>query len=726
MESIQTVIQSVLAHTDSRESLAQKLGVSVKTLKRWEAKQSAPRPLQEGILRDLYEQANMSLSIDELNDVRIRLQERIDQTLSELREVLHRRAQFSSRNEGLEEMSKLFFAHITSVIDGENGISTATLTSFEGNIAQQLKEFVRTQIEKRVLNSDVNGMTQESFQLKLKDSEIIFAGEIVSTFEANCALSDTAFVQYLKGTDILNNIFGKFLADSFFDEKQLGQYLTPQEVVAFVVKLIHIDAEDLTQPTGYILDPSCGVGSFLAEYLEMAYKDTELSKGAVAAKDSVDKLMNDHIVGVDKSERMVKLATINLSMFGYGRAMIKLADSLSRNAEKIHELAFLDGSVELIMTNPPFGIEFSGSELLPFDVALNLGQSQAPKINSEVLYFDQYIKWLKPGGRLVCVVPDSILNNRGIYEHLREYLRDKIDMRAVISLPTNTFASAGTNTKTSILYLQKKDTTEDGCCPTYMAVCKDIGYDVITKGTQKCKQANGRSELQAILDDYQKHTEIKGRWVRNLTSEERWDAVYHALMPADFERDLFDPENHYILLRDVAKLSQEKANPKRWGQKQFHYIEIADVNSSDLSAAAKILDCSEAPSRARKVVHTNDIIVSTVRPERGVVAVIRDEQDGYICTTGFAVLTPTKIDALTLAALLKTEFVVTQINRYATGVSYPTIEESALMNVVLPISYADCDKLSALTQKIRDVEKQLRAYRDEFNQAVGSFASANN
>ncbi|MFN6473188.1 MAG: hypothetical protein RMY36_026460 [Nostoc sp. SerVER01] len=61
----------------------------------------------------------------------------------------------------------------------------------------------------------------------------------------------------------------------------------------------------------------------------------------------------------------------------------------------------------------------------------------------------------------------------------------------------------------------------------------------------------------------------------------------------------------------------------------------------------------EAPSRAQWIVKTNDVITSTVRPIRRLSALIEPEQNNYICSSGFAVLKPTKIEPEVLLVYLR-------------------------------------------------------------------------
>ena len=122
---------------------------------------------------------------------------------------------------------------------------------------------------------------------------------------------------------------------------------------------------------------------------------------------------------------------------------------------------------------------------------------KAASIDPAVLFIDRCLELLKPGGRLFIVLPDGILCNSG-ERYVREYIMGKKDpetgqflggkaiVKAVISLPSDTFKLSGTGAKTSVLYLQKRKARQDD--PTkfaeepqgdvFMAVADTLGYEV--------------------------------------------------------------------------------------------------------------------------------------------------------------------------------------------------------------------------------------------------------
>ena len=76
------------------------------------------------------------------------------------------------------------------------------------------------------------------------------------------------------------------------------------------------------------------------------------------------------------------------------------------------------------------------------------------RIKTEILFIERCLALLEPGGRLGIVLPEGIYNNPSL-AYVREYVEDRAFIRAVVSLPQETFYSAGASVKASLLFLQK-------------------------------------------------------------------------------------------------------------------------------------------------------------------------------------------------------------------------------------------------------------------------------
>ena len=145
-------------------------------------------------------------------------------------------------------------------------------------------------------------------------------------------------------------------------------------------------------------------------------------------------------------------------------------------------------------------------------------------VDLSVLFLDRCLQLLKPGGRLVMIVPDSLLCNKDT-RFVREYLMGKKDestgqfhggkaiVRAVVSLPGDTFKLAGTGAKTSILYVQKRRAEPEEATrfvdepqgSVFMAVVDTLGYAV--KGNAEVYEKGGKhipNDLVPIVGAYRR------------------------------------------------------------------------------------------------------------------------------------------------------------------------------------------------------------------------------
>lgn len=242
----------------------------------------------------------------------------------------------------------------------------------------------------------------------------------------------------------------------------MGQYFTPKQVISFVVRAMNPTVSDL------IMDPFCGSGHFLTEALDYVRK----------MRGTEDKAFHEfaftRLHGIEKSDRMVRVAMTDMRLHGDGHSNIRCVDSLLpfENYPDLHE-----GSFDLIMTNPPFGSDLPAealAQLGPFEI----GHGRKGTLPLEVLGLERCIQLLRPGGRLAIVLPDSVLSNRGI-NYVRDWLWSRIRVRGVISLPIETFTPFGANIKTSVLVARKLEHGEEagGDYPVFMAEIANVGHD---------------------------------------------------------------------------------------------------------------------------------------------------------------------------------------------------------------------------------------------------------
>lgn len=684
--------------------------VSVATLSRWRSGQSRPRPRHERRLMTLtadtavtYHKVDLGPIADGIESSLQGIEAHVIEALSSIRELFHSHSHFSSQHDCLDFIASLFFAHVSSLERGGPGISSE-LTRECSSAAASLSAFVRDTYESSLSDTQIVSLDERCFSLGLDESENEFALLIIREMER---ISGTIRAAHEHGRDdILNAIFSRFVCGSFVDEKEMGQYLTPPEIVQLMTSQGLNSLSDerrriLTRPSevssaGLILDPSCGVGSFLGAAAQCLYADARKNASGEELSKWLRVITTQKIIGFDKSKRMAHLAITNLSLFGAHGVQVHRLNALLRNEPLTSKVA---GNCWLILTNPPFGAEYSGEDVRGYQIAGSRSGAGRSMV-SELLFVERYVEWLAPGGILVSVVPDNLLTGQGNYAEARDFLRRHCDILSVVSLPSVTFSAAGTSTKTSLLTLRKKNGV--ATVPnTYFGVCGAVGFDVVTRGGYRRRRPIPENDLAQVGSELAGHGVVKvGRWALLPANAKRWDAIYHAHPSLNAVAESRVAGDQLPAVSQVAKLIDLREHPQRLFNGTFPYIEISDIDPRTGWVNAKDVPVSKAPSRARKLVRAGDVLVSTVRPERGAVGVVPDDLDGAICSTGLAVLRPEGIEPYLLRRLLVTRFVIGQMERHNVGIAYPAISERELLAFKLPVPAEDLEELAPASRMI--------------------------
>ena len=136
-------------------------------------------------------------------------------------------------------------------------------------------------------------------------------------------------------------------------------------------------------------------------------------------------------------------------------------------------------------------------------------------------------------------------------------------------------------------------------------------------------------------------------------------------------------------LGEIADVNRAQINP-RTAPPEVHYIDISSVSPGQVDTITTYL-FSEAAGRARRIVQHGDIIWSCVRPNRRSHAVVMQPDLNTIASTGFAVLTATKIPFSFLYLATTTDDFVTFLTNSATGSAYPAVTAKTFEDAVLLI-----------------------------------------
>ncbi len=170
-------------------------------------------------------------------------------------------------------------------------------------------------------------------------------------------------------------------------------------------------------------------------------------------------------------------------------------------------------------------------------------------------------------------------------------------------------------------------------------------------------------------------------------------------------------------------------NPKLNPDEEFTYIDVSSVNKeTKLIEKPTILLGKDAPSRARKLVQTDDIIFATVRPTHSRVAIITEKFNNQICSTGYYVLKPKDyLNNHFVFYFLLTHGFNKKMESMQKGASYPAVTNKEVESVFISFPKSNkeqqeiVNRLEALqsqTKKLEVIYQQKIADLEELKKSI--------
>jgi type I restriction enzyme S subunit len=168
----------------------------------------------------------------------------------------------------------------------------------------------------------------------------------------------------------------------------------------------------------------------------------------------------------------------------------------------------------------------------------------------------------------------------------------------------------------------------------------------------------------------------------------------------------------WVRLGEVCKPT-ERRDPTKEPESTFQYVDISSVdNATGEIIGAKELLGKEAPSRARKVIRSNDVIFATTRPYLKNIAIVPSELHGQICSTGFCVLRANEatLEPRFLFYVCRSDLVVEQLSQgNMRGASYPAVTDKDVFDSVIPLPpLAEQRRIVAHLEAVQERLKALK------------------
>ena len=301
-----------------------------------------------------------------------------------------------------------------------------------------------------------------------------------------------------------------------------GEFFTPRNIMHMAVKMVNPKRDEK------VCDTSCGTGGFLViamnHVIEQLKVEVEKERGIPESewtdhqkstvRDRIKEIAASNFYGFDLNPDLVRATKMNMVMNNDGSGNIyqnnsllpphewspdlkkQLAEALRIEADSItnaNSIEFFD----VIVTNPPFGskIPVKDSHILDqFDIGhrwrkhgetdWTMSNKLKTSVPPEQLFIERCLQFLKPGGRLAIVLPDSILGNPGL-GYIRQWLLENTRIIASVDLHVDTFQPRN-GTQTSVLVVRKKAHEEFAAeqlsrmirpYNIFMAMVEKVGHD---------------------------------------------------------------------------------------------------------------------------------------------------------------------------------------------------------------------------------------------------------
>lgn len=377
-------------------------------------------------------------------------------------------------------------------------------------------------------------------------------------------------IQMWQGLRLTASAQNQFLGDmfEFFLDNGIkqseGQFFTPVPICKFIVsslpleQLIAASHEPLKA-----IDYACGSGHFLTEYAAQLPPMLQSIK-----RQSDARPWHGAIVGIEKEDRLAKVAKVSAFMYGFEGIHILDADALVPHTD-VKKAGF-----QVLIANPPFAVEdflFTVPEedrerfTLYEKTKKNLSND-----NVQCFFLERAQQLLAPGGVMGVIVPISILSNTdGMHVATREILLKYFDFVAITELGGTTFGKTGT--QTVVLFLRRKAQRPEPAEHFYNRV-----QDIFENWADEAKTGGGEYGDADVVRDYCTHIGVDFDAFQSLLMGAPSDALMQTDIFKDYRQE-FDNSTEAKRIRN----NQRKTTAEKQAELEARFIAWSSAIEQD-------------------------------------------------------------------------------------------------------------------------------------------------
>lgn len=162
----------------------------------------------------------------------------------------------------------------------------------------------------------------------------------------------------------------------------------------------------------------------------------------------------------------------------------------------------------------------------------------------------------------------------------------------------------------------------------------------------------------------------------------RLDAEYYQNKYDDYLKLIDSYSNGSKTIATICNLNGKNFKPE--DKKIYNYIELSNVGKTGDINGCTVDFGKELPSRARRKVNTGDVIISSIEGSLESCALVTEEYNNALCSTGFYVINSDIINSESLLVLFKSELMQNVLKQNCSGTILTGLNKDDFLNIRLP------------------------------------------
>ncbi|TLD86176.1 restriction endonuclease subunit S [Helicobacter sp. MIT 05-5294] len=216
-----------------------------------------------------------------------------------------------------------------------------------------------------------------------------------------------------------------------------------------------------------------------------------------------------------------------------------------------------------------------------------------------------------------------------------------------------------------------------------------------------------KNPLQSLLQDKQNSINISIRTLKeSFLKTGRLDSEYYQTKYDKIESYIKNYQGGFMALT-LIEIKDSNFTPN--AKEKYRYIELANIGGNgNINEPLEELG-ENLPTRARRLVKKGDLIISSIEGSLSSCALITEEFDNCIVSTGFYVLKAQSINSETLLVLFKSQIFQEYLKKFPSGTILTAISKEELQNILIPkISLEIQTQIAAHIQKSFALRKEAK------------------